>query len=942
LNHAAQPKEQKFVEARSAEHKAPEPKLPDLKPAQPTQARPVIELKAAPPTCRPFPCCFAQYNCHASFTSKNEWKRHISTKHIQLGFWRCDMCEPSAGVECPVYNDFNRKDLFTQHLRRMHAPYQQAKEEEEFGPLRGSEGTATSATTIAVSSMLQLTEEQILDIQKRCYTILRAPPQQSNCVFCSRVFAGPSSWEERLEHVGGHLERDRKNNLLCLDASAWREDPALLDYLLREGIVDRDSRGAWRIGDGKRRPLPAHAAAHAAAVAAAQVASAGGESPPMTARGTPSKALRTPRTPRSANAPGSGPQPDSKEKLSARQEKLKQEKLERPSRPPRAARGSARQSLQQPTANQDADYESGNSAPPVGKRRRGRPPKRYSEMESALQMVPAMATAQGNGGGESIEGTPRRSSDTREMQATGPVVLEPLLNQKAAQHAVPPPPPAGMMMQMSSAPGPPSQQGPPQGPPGQHQGPPPQGPPQQGPPHGAPSPGGHMHQPVHQHHHQHHHHHIQQQQQQQQHHHHIQQHPQQHPGQQQHPQQHQPQHQQHSQHPSQQHQHHHMPPRLEPYPPPPEPRVIDTAPVRSMHSHTLPHLMPRLGPGQSPPGSSSGNGQQPPHGSMGPGTPPPQQQQPPPHPGQQQGPDRQPPQQTRQQMQQQKQQRQLQQPFQKMVVYSQNPAAAGATQTAGLGPFSQAPMLTPGFSPTRPASVPASGPSSQLGMVGVGIGMSPSSPMQGPPQPGMPPQQQSQQQQMPPLTPTGAHAVAMQHQGGPAQQQGPPTPRQGAPGPGPGHSPAQSMNLGSPIATGHPQLPPQQQQQGQHQQRSPSHHMRDRSGDVDPREMQRMEMHRQMQMQSPTHQTQQQAQGQQGPVSPAPAGAMVHQFQQPPQPQEYQRQHPPVSPGHAAQGAQPQQPQPQQGQQDGPASAGMESDDDKRGARGRSFREVIM
>jgi hypothetical protein len=153
------------------------------------------------------------------------------------------MCTPSPGLDHPVYNDFNRKDLFTQHLRRMHSPAQQeaAKSGQAIPP--GSPSLAGS----------QLSDDEVAAIQKRCYRILRNAPPQSSCIFCNRVFSGPNSWEERLEHVGGHLERDRKNGTGCGDVGNWREDADLRDYLLKEGIVELDARGAWRIGDGRPR-----------------------------------------------------------------------------------------------------------------------------------------------------------------------------------------------------------------------------------------------------------------------------------------------------------------------------------------------------------------------------------------------------------------------------------------------------------------------------------------------------------------------------------------------------------------------------------------------------------------------------------------------------------------------------------------------------------------
>ncbi|EZF70942.1 hypothetical protein H105_06858 [Trichophyton soudanense CBS 452.61] len=41
---------------------------------------------------RIFTCVFAPYGCTSSFASKNEWKRHVLSQHLQLGFYRCDQC----------------------------------------------------------------------------------------------------------------------------------------------------------------------------------------------------------------------------------------------------------------------------------------------------------------------------------------------------------------------------------------------------------------------------------------------------------------------------------------------------------------------------------------------------------------------------------------------------------------------------------------------------------------------------------------------------------------------------------------------------------------------------------------------------------------------------------------------------------------------------------
>ncbi|KAF1837488.1 hypothetical protein BDW02DRAFT_129225 [Decorospora gaudefroyi] len=184
---------------------------------------------------RPFPCPLATYGCPSVFRSKNEWKRHVSTQHIKLRYWRCDLCPPSTDPnddQTLYYNDFNRKDLFAQHLRRMHA--------------------APKDTSSRNQKHYPVTEDNLNEHQTRCNLSLRNPPQHSSCLFCIRTFEGPSSWDECMEHVGRHLEKDRTGCVDMLDPSTWVVDQRLEKYLVEEGLVARDG-DAWRISDGKPR-----------------------------------------------------------------------------------------------------------------------------------------------------------------------------------------------------------------------------------------------------------------------------------------------------------------------------------------------------------------------------------------------------------------------------------------------------------------------------------------------------------------------------------------------------------------------------------------------------------------------------------------------------------------------------------------------------------------
>ncbi|KAL1794992.1 hypothetical protein ACET3X_006808 [Alternaria dauci] len=183
---------------------------------------------------RAFPCPLTGYGCTSNFSSKNEWKRHVSTQHIKLGYWRCDLCPPSTDsndAQTLYFNEFNRKDLFTQHLRRMHA--------------------APKDKSSRAQKDYPVSEENLPEHQARCNLPLRDPPQHSTCLFCERIFVGASSWDERMEHVGRHLEKDG-SRLEMLDPATWNVDEKLERYLVDEGLIVRDG-AAWKIGDGKSR-----------------------------------------------------------------------------------------------------------------------------------------------------------------------------------------------------------------------------------------------------------------------------------------------------------------------------------------------------------------------------------------------------------------------------------------------------------------------------------------------------------------------------------------------------------------------------------------------------------------------------------------------------------------------------------------------------------------
>lgn len=61
-----------------------------------------------------------------------------------------------------------------------------------------------------------------------------------------------------MEHVGRHLEKDRKTGGALIDIKDWQEDEIFREWLIEEGLVVKDPNGDLRLGDGKPRGNSAH------------------------------------------------------------------------------------------------------------------------------------------------------------------------------------------------------------------------------------------------------------------------------------------------------------------------------------------------------------------------------------------------------------------------------------------------------------------------------------------------------------------------------------------------------------------------------------------------------------------------------------------------------------------------------------------------------------
>ncbi|KAF4438494.1 PR domain zinc finger protein 10 [Fusarium austroafricanum] len=153
---------------------------------------------------RPFVCVFHFAGCNKAFANKNEWKRHVSAQHLNLHYWSCttSTCgysqNPSKGIlgdptHCRV---FKRKDLYTQHIRRMHAPADVARADKK--------DKSFPHDWIVQEKTLQ---EEAFRQRCRLPDYMHCPAEGCTAVFNN----GHKTWDNRMEHVAVHLERAANN-----------------------------------------------------------------------------------------------------------------------------------------------------------------------------------------------------------------------------------------------------------------------------------------------------------------------------------------------------------------------------------------------------------------------------------------------------------------------------------------------------------------------------------------------------------------------------------------------------------------------------------------------------------------------------------------------------------------------------------------------------------
>jgi hypothetical protein len=191
---------------------------------------------------RPYVCTFSFAGCTSTFGNKNEWKRHVYSQHLNLQYWQCNVgacgqtkASPSKNSSTQSNrlkssgNDFNRKDLFTQHLRRMHSPFsvkRQQKKNPEW-------------------------EDKVKELQNSCLKVRRTPPSKTKCPVrqCGQIFEGATSWDDRMEHVGRHLEKMTTigNGAASNEVIEQESDEFMIEWALTERIIERRPSGGYKL-----------------------------------------------------------------------------------------------------------------------------------------------------------------------------------------------------------------------------------------------------------------------------------------------------------------------------------------------------------------------------------------------------------------------------------------------------------------------------------------------------------------------------------------------------------------------------------------------------------------------------------------------------------------------------------------------------------------------
>jgi hypothetical protein len=180
-----------------------------------------------------FICVFNFAGCEGKFASRNKWESHVTYHHLDFYRWVCDIeaCRnifylSENGNLVLKSREFEQKDIFTEHFRRMHMPFSSKGKE------KGN----------------QEWEERLKEIQINCRRGTRDPPTKISCPNCRANFQGVNSWDKMIDHLGGGCkESDWPGGIFELLGTEGLESNPFVHWALQEKIIERGLGSRYRL-----------------------------------------------------------------------------------------------------------------------------------------------------------------------------------------------------------------------------------------------------------------------------------------------------------------------------------------------------------------------------------------------------------------------------------------------------------------------------------------------------------------------------------------------------------------------------------------------------------------------------------------------------------------------------------------------------------------------
>ncbi|CAI6100204.1 unnamed protein product [Clonostachys chloroleuca] len=181
----------------------------------------------------PFSCIFEFAGCNDRFSAKNEWKRHVLCGHVvskvnvcSYGVCADDNDKPSNTKYIDVQGrQFNRKDLYDCHMRRVH-----------------THPTTENQTLEEWECMLKALLRQSWHIRCSTPTYMECPSPG-----CNLSFEGDDAWDQRMEHTARHMEKAATGEADDI-VIGGDNDHTLIDWasLPEVGVIKRVD-GEWEV-----------------------------------------------------------------------------------------------------------------------------------------------------------------------------------------------------------------------------------------------------------------------------------------------------------------------------------------------------------------------------------------------------------------------------------------------------------------------------------------------------------------------------------------------------------------------------------------------------------------------------------------------------------------------------------------------------------------------